>query len=119
MGHLNLSEAAIAHLRATVPNFGRPAPAGSAKPQDIKREPNVTAAKTTSKAAKASGSRTETSRIKQAPTEKRVLKSDARKPDRKRKPSPKKRQDQDSSPDDSDPNSDSDGEGAGWAVRTV
>jgi hypothetical protein len=114
MGQMNLSEAAIAQLRATVPNFGPPAPAGSAKPEDVKREPNATGAKTTSRGARASGSRTETSRapVKQEPADKPAPSADTKKSDRKKKSSRKKRPDRDSSPDDSDPNSDSDGRGA-------
>jgi hypothetical protein len=115
MGQMNLSAAAIAQLRATVPNFGPPAPAGSAKPEDVKREPNTTGAKTTSRGARTSGSRTETSRapVKQEPTEKPAPNADTKKSDRKKKSSRKKRLDRDSSPDDSDPNSDSAGRGAG------
>jgi hypothetical protein len=115
MGQMNLPEAAIAQLRATVPNFGPPAPAGSAKPEDVKREPNTTGAKTTSRGARTSGSRTETSRapVKQEPTEKPAPNADTKKSDRKKKSSRKKRLDRDSSPDDSDPNSDSAGRGAG------
>jgi hypothetical protein len=105
MGQMNLSEAAIAQLRATVPNFGPPAPAVRAKPEYVKRE---TGTKTTSRGARTLGSRTETSRapVKQEPTEKPASNADTKKSDHKKKSSRKKRPDRDSSPDDSDPNSD-------------
>ncbi|GMF41149.1 unnamed protein product [Phytophthora fragariaefolia] len=85
VGQMKLPEAAIAQLRATIPNVNRSAYAGSVKVEGVKREPNASAAETAIKSTKTQGVRT----------------------DATSNPSRKKRPGRDLLPDSSDPSSDS------------
>ncbi|GMG16107.1 unnamed protein product [Phytophthora fragariaefolia] len=108
VGQINLPEAAIAQLRATIPNVNRSAYAGSVKAEGVKREPNTSAAETAIKSTKTQGVRTDAVRPRQGSKDKATPKPDPKKSRRKSNLSRKKRPGRDSSPDSSDPSSDSD-----------
>ncbi|GMF14638.1 unnamed protein product [Phytophthora fragariaefolia] len=108
MGQMNISEAAISQLRATVPNVNRSAYAGSVKAEGVKREPNASAAETAIKSTKTQGVRADAVHPRQGSKDKATPKPDPTKSRRKSNPFRKKRPSKDLSPDRSDPRSDSD-----------
>ncbi|GMF37914.1 unnamed protein product [Phytophthora fragariaefolia] len=91
VGQINLSEAAIAQLSATILNVNLSACVGSVKEEGVKRETNTSAAATATKSTKRQGARTDAARPKQESKYKAAPKPDPKKSERKLKPSKKKR----------------------------